>query len=125
MLTVLGRLAIQLLYGEAYLPATLPLEILVWSSVFAVTSMSRQIWILSENKNKYVKYFSFMGATLNVILNIILIPVGGILGAAIATLLTEVLICAIAPFFFKQTNELGYLVLRAISCKWYFIKDSK
>lgn len=124
VLTVLGKLAVQIMYGDAYLSSTAPLVILVWSTVFAVTSMSRQIWILSENKNKYVKLFSFMGATLNVILNLILIPIWGIWGAAIATLVTEFLICVIAPFLFKQTNELGHIVLRAIAWKWYFNKHN-
>lgn len=124
VLTVLGELAIRLLYGEAYLPAAAPLVILVWSTVFAVTSMSRQIWILSENKNKYVKHFSFLGASLNVVLNLFLIPVWGIWGAAMATLVTEFLICVIAPFFFKDTNVLGCIVLRAITLKWYFNKHA-
>ena len=124
VLTVLGKIAIQIMYGDAYLPATAPLVVLVWSTVFAVTSMSRQIWILSEDKNKYVKHFSFIGATLNVVLNLIMIPNWGIWGAAIATLVTEFLICVIAPFFFRQTNELGRIVLRAITCKWYFNRNA-
>ena len=123
VLTVLGRLAIHILYGDQYLPATTPLVFLVWSTVFAVTSMTRQIWILTEGKNKYVKHFTFIGAVLNVILNLIFIPLWGIWGAAIATLLTEFFICIIAPFIFNGTKELGHIVIRAITCQCFFDKN--
>ena len=122
VLTVLGKFAIHLLYGEAYLPAAAPLVVLVWSTVFAVTSMTRSTWILSEGKNRFVKSFTFIGAILNVVLNFILIPLWGIWGAAFATLATELTVCVIAPFFYKETKPLGLIVMDAIMCKWYFRK---
>lgn len=120
ILVVLGKLAIRILYGEAYLPAAVPLIVLAWSTVFAVTSMTRSTWILSEGKNRFVKYFTLIGAILNLSLNFIFIPLWGIMGAAIATLATEVLVCVVAPFFFRDTRPLGKIVVNSILCKWYF-----
>lgn len=120
VLSVLGKITIHILYGEAYLPAAAPLIILAWSTVFAVTTMTRSIWILSEGKNKYVKHFTFIGAVLNVLLNFALIPTIGVLGAAFATLSTEVVVCIIAPFFFSATRPLGKIVISSIICQWYF-----
>lgn len=124
VLTVFGKLAIRILYGEPYLPAAAPLAILVWSTVFAVTSMTRSTWILSEEKNRFVKHFTFMGAALNVVLNVIMIPLMGIWGAAFATLVTELVVCVVSPFFFKETRPLGRLVLGAIFCTWHFKDNS-
>lgn len=124
VLTVLGRLAIEVLYGESYLPATIPLIVLVWSMVFAVTSMTRSTWILSEGKNRFVKHFTFIGASLNVVLNLILIPLWGTMGAALATFVTELFVCVIAPYYYKETRPLGRLVINSITCKWYFNKNA-
>lgn len=122
VLSILGRFAIHILYGDAYLPAVAPLIVLSWSTVFAVTSMTRGVWILSEGKNKYVKHFTFIGAFLNVVMNLILIPTWGIWGAAFSTLITEIVVCVVSPYFFKETRALGKMVVRSILCKWYFNK---
>lgn len=122
VLSILGRFAIHILYGDAYLPAVAPLIVLSWSTVFAVTSMTRGVWILSEGKNKYVKHFTFIGAFLNVLMNLILIPTWGIWGAAFSTLITEIVVCVVSPYFFKETRALGKMVVRSILCKWYFNK---
>ena len=125
VLTVLGKFAIHVLYGEAYLPAAAPLMVLAWSTVFAVTSMSRSTWILSEGKNRFVKHFTLIGAVLNVVLNVILIPIWGIWGAAFATLITEIMVCVLSPFFFKDTKYLGRIVVESIVCKWFFHKNKQ
>lgn len=116
--TIFGKLAIRILYGEAYLPAAQPLVLLVWAEAFGVTSLTRVIWILCEDKSKYVKYYVFIGAVLNCGLNYILISTFGIVGAAVATLVTQVTVCVIAPLFFRETRELTRLLLRGISLRW-------
>ena len=118
VITLFGGIAVRILYGTEYLPAIGPLSLLVWAEVFGVTSMTRIIWILCEGKNRYVKYYVFLGVVTNVILNCILIRSMGIIGAAIATLATQIVVCIIAPLFFKETRPLTGVVADGILLKW-------
>lgn len=100
-----GRLAILILYGHSYEQATAALMILIWSTSFSMIGTARSIWIVNENKNRYVKYYVLIGAAVNAVLNAMVIPLWGITGAAITTLISQVIVAIIAPYFFKETKE--------------------
>ena len=53
---------INILYGTDYLGAVPTLRIMIWVEMFAVMGTARGIWVLCENKSKYVKYFLGIGA---------------------------------------------------------------
>ena len=120
IISFLGKYAISILYGNAYISASEPLIILCWAKVFAITSMTRLIWILCEKKNKYVKKYVFIGGCTNFALNAIMIPLYGVVGAAIATLITEVIVCILAPLFFKETRAITFIIIRSILLRWFF-----
>lgn len=87
------------------------LKVTVWGQMFAVISMTRSVWIICENKNKYVKYYVAIGTTVNLVVNFILIPIMGIVGAAIATLLTNMVVLIFAPLLFRETRQqIPYLI---------------
>ena len=117
---VLGNLVIRILYGEAYIGAASALRIAIWYETFAMIGTARGIWILCENKNKYVKYYLGIGAVVNLVLNYVMIPIWGINGAAIATLITQIVTSLIAPVMFKETRYHTLIVLRAFVGSWYF-----
>ena len=115
--TIFGRWIIYFMYGEAYLPATSSLQISAWYTMFAMLGTARGIWIVCENKAKYVKYYLGIGAVLNVILNYLLIPSFGPGGAAAATLITQIFTAVLAPAFFKETKIYTKYVLEAFLLK--------
>lgn len=117
---VFARFIVSTLYGEAFLGAVDALKVAIWFETFSIIGTARGIWILSENKNRYVKYYLGLGAILNVLLNAIMIPLFGIVGAAIATLVTQAFTSMIAPLFFVETRQHTSIVLHAISFTWYF-----
>jgi O-antigen/teichoic acid export membrane protein len=125
VVTVLAKPAIQILYGNAYLGSVASLRIIIWSELFAMIGTARGIWILCENKNKYVKYYLAIGAVVSVILNCILIPWIGIKGAAVATLTTQFVTSIVAPLFFKRTREHTKIVIDSFTCKWYFERKKR
>lgn len=114
---VLGDYVVNLLYGYEYSGAITALKVLIWSEVFSMLGVARGIWILAENKNKYVKYYLFMGVILNLFLNLMLIPKYGIIGAAVATLSTQIFTSLISPLLFKETREHTKIVLQSINIK--------
>ena len=120
VIAVLAKIIVLVLYGSSYLGAVGALRITIWCETFAMIGTLRGIWIICENKNKYVKYYIAIGAIVNLVLNAIMIPQIGINGAAIATLITQITTSLIAPLFFKETRTHTGIVLRSFACSWYF-----
>ncbi len=108
---------IYILYGIDYISAASALKILCWSVILSYLCVAREIWLVLHNKQRYIKYFSFYGAIANVLLNALLIPFLGIVGAAISTVITQIIINFIMPSLFKETRKSHKLLIDAILFK--------
>ncbi len=89
-ITALAPLLVKLLYGGAYASTVGILQVLVWYSTFSYVGAVRNIWMLAEGKQKYLWVINLSGAIANVVLNACLIPLFGGVGAAVASLLTQI-----------------------------------
>ncbi len=114
LFTIFGKLAVKILYGDAYLPAVGPLKIITWYTAFSYLGVARNAWIVCMDRQKYLKYIYLSAAAANVILNCILIPVWGALGAALASLIAQVITTLVVPFFIKATRENSIMIIKAI-----------
>ena len=101
--TFLAPWVIRVLYGEAFLPAAVVLSIHIWAGVFVGLGVACSKWFIVENYIKKNLYRTSLGMITNVVLNLILIPLYGIYGAAIATLLGQMTANLIYDIFDKQT----------------------
>lgn len=123
--TVFGKLIIQILYGEKFLPAVNPLRIVTWYTAFSYLGVARNAWLVCENKQKYLKYMYLFAAGGNVALNFALIPSLGASGAALASLLTELMACLVLPLFIKEVRPNVIMMLQAFALKGVFSKANK
>ncbi len=114
---VFGDFGVKLLYGEAYMPAADILKVVSWYTAFSYLGVARNAWIVSEGKQKYLKYIYGAAAILNVVMNLILIPIMGTIGAATATLITQILTSIVLPIMFKELRPNTKLMLEAICLK--------
>lgn len=117
-----GDWAVLLLYGADYAPAGLPLKIITWYTAFSYLGVARNAWIVSEGKQRYLKYMYLGAAVLNVILNCLFIPIMGAAGAALASLITQVFTSMILPLFIKEMRFNARLMVEAILLKDVFKK---
>ena len=100
----LGWAFIYFVYGKEYMGAVIPLIILSWASFFAMSGYVRSIWITGEGFYRFDKIFTVTAAVLDIVLDIVLIWKFGIIGAALATLVTYIYEVLIVPLFFRETR---------------------
>lgn len=112
-----GEIVIQIMYGKDFLPAASVLKIVTWYTIFSYLGVARNAWIVCENKQKYLKYMYIMAAVANVLLNYLCIPLWGTNGAALASLITQILTSIVIPYFIKDMRPNVKLMIEAIMLK--------
>lgn len=112
--TVFGGAIVEMLYGQEYLSAVVPLRVITWYTAFSYLGVARDAWVVCMNRQKYLKYIYFSAAISNVILNLIFIPMWGATGAAVASLIAQIITTFIAPFFIKGMRDNSILMVKAI-----------
>ncbi len=112
-ITIFAKYIIVLLYGSQYGTSVPVLRIIVWYTTFSYIGAVRNIWILAENKQRYLWIINASGAFMNILLNLILIPFGGITGAAWASLITQ----------FFTNFLLSYMIRPIINNNGFIIKS--
>jgi O-antigen/teichoic acid export membrane protein len=90
--TFLAKPIIYFLFGAGYLAATPVLQIYIWSSWGLFLSVAVTQYLMSENLVKNIFWFNFLAMLINVILNFIFIPLFGLVGAALATLVSYLVV---------------------------------
>ncbi len=86
---ILADKIISLIYGAKYVSSGLALAILIWSIIPTFVHYVLGLFVVSTNNERQGMINTGSCAILNVILNLILIPLYGLVGAAIATIFTE------------------------------------
>ena len=114
-ITAFAGLIIRILYGVDYVPSVSALRLIVWYTTFSYVGSVRNIWILAESKQKYLWVINLTGAAANVVLNYFLIPVMGIMGAALASLITQIFTNVIIGFIIKPIRYNNRLMIRALN----------
>lgn len=114
-MTVFAKYIIGILYGSEYAMSISALQIIVWYTTFSYMGAVRNIWILGENKQKYLWILNLGGATVNIALNFALIPIMGINGAALASLITQVFTNIIMNVIVWPLRHNNKLVLQGLN----------
>lgn len=104
-------------FGQEYLEAAEVLVIHIWASVFVFLNNAIWTWYYAEEKQKTANYRLIVGLLLNVLLNYLLIPIMGILGAAWATLISRAFVAYFGQLMSRDTVILFHLINRAIIFK--------
>ena len=116
-MTILAGLIIRILYGVQYLASVPALQVVVWYTTFAYIGSVRNIWILAEGKQKYLWIINLSGALVNVLLNYVLIQTWGMIGAAAASLLTQIFTNVIIGYLIVPIQRNNRLMLSACNPK--------
>lgn len=116
-MTLLAKPLVFVLYGKNYSKTAGILAVAVWYITFGHYGSVRNIWILAEGKQKCLTGINVVGAILNVILNLCLIPVLGSIGAALASVITQFLTNVVIGFIYKPIRRNNYLMIKSLNPK--------
>lgn len=111
-MTILAKPIIFILYGKDFLQSIGLLQIVVWYSTFSYIGSVRGVWMLAEEKQKYLLNINICGALMNVILNFLLIPQYGAIGAAVASLITQFTTNFILGYIIKPIRSNNKLIIK-------------
>ena len=119
-MTLLARPLVFLLYGVEYAKTAGILAVAVWYVAFGYFGSVRNIWILAENKQKYLSAINGAGVLANILLNLCLIPLWGAAGAAVASVITQFFTNVIVGFVCKPMAESNRLMIWGLHPKVLF-----
>jgi O-antigen/teichoic acid export membrane protein len=103
--TLLAQRLVLSVFGKSYTNSILPLQILVWSAVFIFMSITFGNLFNCLNRQSIVTKITGICVLVNVALNIILVPKFSLIGASIATVMTEFVSLSL---FFGCSFKNGY-----------------
>ena len=115
IMSILARPIILILYGKDYMTSISALRIVVWYTAFSYIGGIRNIWILAEGKHKYIMSINLVGALSNVILNYFLIPIIGVNGAAVASLVTQSFMNVAVGFMIPAIRRNNMLMVNGLN----------
>ncbi len=112
--TFLSNQIITILYGNEFISSAPVLTIYIWAGVAVFLGVASSQYLINENLTKFSFIRTALGTVSNVILNLVLIPVYGITGSAIATLISY----SIATFSIgisRQTYHHFWMMFKSIT----------
>ncbi|WP_062055036.1 flippase [Aquimarina longa] len=113
--TFLSDFAIEVLYGVEYEESSRVLKIHIWSGIFIFLGVASSNWFVAENLQRLSFWRTFFGLLINVFGNLFLIKRFGVEGAAISTLLSQIMASYIFDFFHVKTRKIFYMKTNSLA----------
>lgn len=113
-ISILSSTIVLVLFGEAYRESGTLLAILVWAGVWVSLGLARTSVLHAEDLLRFSAYATIMGAIINIVLNLILIPQIGAIGCAIATLISQIFAAQVTTVLYPATRDFGLMQTRAL-----------
>jgi O-antigen/teichoic acid export membrane protein len=104
-ISIFAGVAIGIVFGPTFIGSVLILQIYIWSNVATSINSVVNLYLVAENFKKMLLFSTFAGMLVNIILNILWIPLYGPAGAAYATLVSYTVPCLLV-FILPQARKL-------------------
>lgn len=109
---------VRLLYGHKFQEAVPIMAVYAWTLPFVFLGVARLQCLLNERQTKCFLFFTVCGLTVNIGLNLLMIPRFGPLGAAWAMVLSQTVASFGSSFFLASTRKIGHEQLFALVTPW-------
>jgi O-antigen/teichoic acid export membrane protein len=116
----IGGPLVELLFGARFAASAPVLQIHIWAGVFIFMRALLSRWLLAEDLLRFSLVTHVTGAVMNVVLNLLLIPRYGAVGAAIATVIAYACAGWLALFLSPRTRPMGWMMAKALVLPFRF-----
>lgn len=113
-MTFISTWLVTWLYGIAYQNAGPILMIHIWSGIFVFLGVASGRWMIIEGYTKKLFFRTLLAVFVNICMNFLLIPAYNIKGAALATLIAQIMIVIIFDLFSADTRVSFSMKCRAL-----------
>ena len=114
LVSIFGGDLIHFLYGDKYKESELIFQVGIWCIVPVYLGVFSGLWTQTLELQKYSIFNTFCGLITCVILNFILIPLYGIIGAIIATIIAQFVASIFAQIFINKTRHNCFLIIHSV-----------
>lgn len=113
--TLFAKPIVGITFGRQYKNSIQALRIAVWYTTFSYIGGVRSIWVLANNYQRYLWKINLSGAFVNVMLNAVFIPVWGVSGAALASVITQFFINVVMGFIIPALRENNRILVKSMN----------
>ena len=114
-LSAIGKEFVPLFYGKGFEKCIYIIAILVLSSIFiSWANVIRTQYLIPNKEDKVYIVSVFLGAFVNIVLNVVLIPQYQAIGAAIGTICAEFSVCAYQTYRVRKKMDIKKYLLQSI-----------
>ncbi|MCG6267270.1 flippase [Vibrio furnissii] len=125
VISIIAPLLIELSFGSNYLSSINILILHVWGGLFIAVNTIASRYLISEGLQKYSFYRGFLGMIVNIAMNYYLIPMYGAYGAAISTVISQILALYLLNGLGKKTRDVFLMQTKALVFYdyWFLFKN--
>jgi O-antigen/teichoic acid export membrane protein len=113
--SLLAGVLVDTLYGSEYAASAPVLVLLIWTVHLTSLGMARSSYLVAKNWTRLHLATVGVGAVVNVVMNVVLIPKHGAIGAAVATLVSYWVAVHGSCFLFPTLVPTGKMLARALA----------
>lgn len=114
LLSITAAPLLSVLLGSAYLPAAPVLAIYAWSAVPVYLGTARERLVIDLGITRTTIVNTMSGLALNVLLNVILLPTIGLIGAGIATVVSYTAMVTLFPALDRRQRPVNRVLVSAL-----------
>jgi len=103
-LTVFGDRVVVLIYGDSFINAVQPLQLLIWSVLLMFVSSVLGYGLISAGLQKVNATITGIGMLVNILLNWMLIPLYAAIGASMSLLVVEALVASLTVLCMRRAH---------------------
>jgi PST family polysaccharide transporter len=107
--TFLAPWIIEIIYDKTFSRSIITLQIHIWSTIFVFLGTAYSYILLIKDKAIITLYGTILGAVVNIVLNLVLLPMYGSVGASISTLVSYGLVLIYIIFLSNNLYSILYL----------------
>ncbi len=113
-MTFLSTFLVTTLFGNEYIESGRILAVHIWSGVFVFMGVATAPWFIAERLSHLSFQKTLLGAVMNIVLNLILIPYYHEIGAAIATILSQAVSTFLSNALNLETRKIFIVQLKSL-----------